>query len=62
LKQEETFSLRINSANNAKIGLATFTSLFPPDLQIISIKDVPCGEGSKRSAIQLPQRGILWGN
>lgn len=53
LKQEKTFSLRRNSANNAKIGLATFTPLFPPVLQIIAIKDLPRGDGSKRSAIQL---------
>lgn len=62
LKQEKTFSLRRNSVNNAKIVFATFIPLFPPVLQIIGIKDLPCGDESKTSAIQLPQGGLLLGN
>lgn len=62
LKQDKTFSLRRNSAKGAKIGLATFTPLHPQVLQIIGMQNLPCGGGSKRRAIQLPQGALLWEN
>lgn len=60
--QEKTFSLRRNSENNAKLESATFISLFSGILQIIGVKGLLCGGGSKISVTQLPQGGILWGN